>query len=73
MSYLDRWGFDNFTLADEVSARVLRSLEIFLLVNNSLCGSSELVSLLELPITFDERFKVTSVLFLIPDFNLLSC
>ena len=33
----------------------------------------ELVSLLELPITFDERFKVTSVLFLIPDFNLLSC
>ena len=73
MSYLDKWGFDNFTLADEVSARVLRSLEIFLLVNNSLCGSSELVSLLELPITFDERFKVTSVLFLIPDFNLLSC
>ena len=33
----------------------------------------KLYSSLELPITFDERFKVTSVPFFIPDFNLLSC
>ena len=32
----------------------------------------KLVTLLELPATFDERFEVTSVPFLIPDFNLLS-
>ena len=29
--------------------------------------------LLESPIIFDERFKVTSVQFFIADFNLLSC
>ena len=28
---------------------------------------------LELPTTSDERFKVTTVPFLIPDFNLLNC
>ena len=45
------------------------SLETCVSVNN-LCG--KLVSSLEQPITFDERFKVTSVPFLVPDFNLLS-
>ena len=38
---------------------------------NNLCG--KLVFSLEQPITFDERFKVTSVPFLVPNFNLLSC
>ena len=32
----------------------------------------KLVTLLEFPIAFDERYKVTDVLFFIPDFNLLS-
>ena len=41
------------------------------LVNNNLCG--KLVSLLEFPIKFDERFKVGPVPILIADFNLLSC
>ena len=41
-----------------------------MLVNN-LCG--KLFSSLESPTTFDEIFKVTSVPFFIPDFNLLSC
>ena len=39
--------------------------------NNSLCG--KLVSLLESPIKFGERFKVTSVPYFVSDFNLLSC
>ena len=41
------------------------------LVNNNLCG--KLYSPLELPITFDEKFKVTSVPFFIPDFNSIAC
>ena len=40
-------------------------------VDNNLCG--ELASSLELSITFDERFEVTSVPIFIVDFNLLSC
>ena len=40
------------------------------LLNNNLCG--KLVSSLERPIKFDERFKFTSVPFFIVDFNLLS-
>ena len=55
-------------LANELFGKALQSLEIF---SKNLCG--KLASSLELPITFDERFKVTSVLFFIPDFNLLSC
>ena len=49
----------------------MRIFEPFILVNNHLCG--KLVSSLEVPIEFDERLKVTSVLFFIADFNLLSC
>ena len=51
----------------------LQSLHEFLklvLVNNNFC--EKLVSSLELPIKFDERFKVTSVPFFMSDFNLLS-
>ena len=40
------------------------------LANNDLCG--KLVSSLELPITFYERFKVPLVPRFAPDFNLLN-
>ena len=49
----------------------LRSFETYVLVNNKLCG--KLFSLLKSPTTFDGIFKVTSIPFFIPDFNLLSC
>ena len=58
------WVFDNFILVDEPFAKAL-------LVKNNLCG--KLFSSLESPTTFKEVFKVTSVQFFIPDFNLLSC
>ena len=44
-------------------AKALESLEICVSVNNNLCG--KFVLSLELPMTFDERFKVTSLLLLI--------
>ena len=56
------WIFDDFIIVEEPFAKPLRSLETFVLVNNNLCR--KLYSLLELPITFDERFKLTSVPFL---------
>ena len=43
---------------------------MFVSVSNNLCG--KLISSLEFPTKFDERFKVTLVQFLIPDFKLLS-
>ena len=58
-------------LPDEPFAKVSQSLKTCVLVNNNLCG--KLVSSLESPITFDERFKFASVPFFIHDFNLLSC
>ena len=61
---LCNWVFDNFILADELFAKVLWSFETCVLVNNNSCG--------KLTTTFDEIFKVTSVLFFIPDFDLLS-
>ena len=68
---LESWVFDNFVLADELFAKALQGLETYVSVDNNLRG--KLVSSLELPITFDERFKVTSISFRIHDFNLLSC
>ena len=68
---LCNWVFDNFILAEEPFAKVLRNIEICVLVNNNVCG--KLFSSLESPTTFDENLKVTSVPFFIPDFNLLSC
>ena len=62
---------DELISANELLENVLGNLETYLLIKNDLCGN--LISSLELPITFDERFKVTLVLFFIPDFNLLSC
>ena len=70
-SILDRWGFDNFILADELFAKALWSLETLVPVNSNLCG--KLVPSLESPITFDEIFKVTSIPFFILDFNLFNC
>ena len=64
------WVFDNVILADELFTKALPSLKTGLLVNNDL--HEKLISSLDLPITFDKRFKVTSVPFCIPDFNLLS-
>ena len=58
-------------LAEEPFVKVLRNIEICILVNNNVCG--KLFSLLESPTTFDENLNVTSVPFFIPDFNLLSC
>ena len=48
----------------------LQSLKTCVLINNNLWGN--IVSKLELPIAFDERFKASSELFFISDFNLLS-
>ena len=67
---LARWKvFGNFVLADKLFAKALQSLETCVSVNNNLCG--KLVSSLEFPITFDKRFKVTSVVKFNPYFNLL--
>ena len=68
---LCNWIFDNFILVDEPFAKALQSLETFVLVNNNLWG--KLFSSLESPATFYASFKVTSVPFFIPDFNLLNC
>ena len=67
---LCNWVFDSFILAEELFAKALRDLETCVLVNNNLSG--KLFSSLESPTTFDEIFKVTSVPFFIPDYNLLS-
>ena len=69
---LDKLVFENVILTDEPFAKVLRSLETFVSVNNSLCG--KLVSSLEFRIKFDERFKFSSVPFFVPNyFNSQSC
>ena len=60
-SVLENCYFENFILADEPFAKALQNFKTFASVNNNLCR--KLVSPLEFPINFDERFKVTSVLF----------
>ena len=52
---LDHWVFENFILADEPFAKDLRDFETCVLINNNLGG--KLVSSLELPNKFYERFK----------------
>ena len=64
----DIWVFDNL-ISFYLSAKALRRFAACLLVNNNLWG--KLVS--SSPIIFDDNLKTTSVLFLITDFNLLSC
>ena len=51
-------------------ANALQNLETCLSVNNKL--SAKLASSLKSPIPYDEIFKVTSIPFFIPDFNLLN-
>ena len=63
------WVLEYFILADEFFAKAWQSLKTFAVVNNNLC--EELVSSLELPIAFDEGFKVAAVSFFNPDFYLL--
>ena len=68
---LNKGAFENFILADEPFAKALQIFETCVSVNNILCG--KLVSSLEFSIKFEERFKINSVPFFIPDLNLLSC
>ena len=68
---LYNWAFDNFILAVKPFAEALQGFETCILVNNNLRGKLFLLS--ELPTRFDERFKVTSVLFFNRKFNWLSC
>ena len=68
---LDNSVFDNFILADKLFAKALHSLKACVTVDNNL--SKKLILSLKSPVTFDERFNVTSVKFFIPAFNLLSC
>ena len=56
---LCNWIFENFVLADEQFAKALIIFETYVLVDNNL--PEKLVSSLELPIKFYERFKVTSI------------
>ena len=68
---LGNWVFENFVLDDEPFAKSLQIFQTYVLVDKNLRG--KLVSSLEFLVTFDERFQFTSISFLIPDFNLLSC
>ena len=65
---LDNWVFENFILANELLAKALQIFEICASFNNNLCR--KLVSSLEFPIKFDERFKVNLVPFFIADFQI---
>ena len=68
---LDNRVFESFISADGPFAKTLQIFETCVSVNNNFCG--KLISLLEFPIKFDERFKVASVPFFIPNFSFLSC
>ena len=70
-AFLCDWFFYYFILAEELFEKAWRSFGTCLLVNNNLCR--KLFSLLESPTAFDVIFKVTSVLFFVPNFGLLSC
>ena len=63
--------FDSFILADELFTKALQIFATCLLVNNNSCR--KLVLPLELPIMFDDNFKVNSFAFFVVDFTLLSC
>ena len=66
---LDNWAFEDFILADEPFAKVLQIFETRVLVNNNWSG--KVVSSLEFPIKFAERFKLTSVTFFYSRFELI--
>ena len=65
------WRLINFILAEELSVKALQKFKTCVLVNNNLCR--KLFSSLESPTTFEEIFRVISVLLFITDFNLSSC
>ena len=67
---LDNLVFKKFILANEPFAKALPFLENCIFVNYNLWG--KLVSVLESPATFDERFDVTKIPFFILKFHLLS-
>ena len=71
MSYFIQLSFWKSYPPDCPFAKALRIFESCVLVNNSLCR--KVVSWLELPLKFDERFKVISVPFFIANCNLLRC
>ena len=68
---LDNSVFENVAVAGEPFAKALRIFETCVLVDKNLWR--QLFLSLELPIKFDERFKVTPVPFFIAGFSLLSC
>ena len=70
MNYFKQKVFNNFVLAYKLFLKALRSLETCLSVDNDLYG--KVVSSLEPPISFHERFKVASVRFFTPGLNLVS-
>ena len=58
-------------LTSELIVKALQKFAACLLFNDNVCG--KLVSSSDLPITFDNNLKTTSVSFFIADFNLRSC
>ena len=66
---LDDCVFEKFILADEPLGKASRILETWLLVTNNICG--KLFPSSESSIKFDQRFKVTSVTFCIPDLTFI--
>ena len=64
---LNSWVFENFASADEPITKALQNLETCVKVNNELSG--KLSPLLQSPIAFAKRFKLTSAPFFIPNFN----
>ena len=67
---LDNWVFESFALVDKPFTKALKIFETCILVNNNLCG--KIISLLDLPTTFDERFEFTSVPMFCSWFKLVS-
>ena len=67
---LYNWVFEKFILVYPLFTKALQSLETCALANNNLF--EKLASSSELSITFDVRFKVTSLRLFIPNFDSLS-
>ena len=66
---LCNWVFDKFVLADEPFAKAAGSFVTCILINSNLC--EKLFSSIVSTTTFDKTFKIASVAFFIPDFNLI--
>ena len=57
------WVFNNFILSDDWFAKALQRFEIGLSVNDNLC--EKLISLSFVTIIFDNKIKVTDLVFLV--------